>query len=242
MHHSYMPLNQSFTADTNFQLAALGTGQLDLAAVLDKVRNDAELFKFLTDADKRPTKTSGFQRLLGELLMHRADAIIAYVHQIKFPDSIDISCIADERELHGFFRWLIDAALTVYARSKRRNDFFLLHVVTSAYAFLQIVPALTRADAPLPADVILESLRVFLAAFLATYRVQGAPRLIELHHVDGYGSMTRIIEETLAVDRDEHIYKLVQICAEFDVDAKDEAMKNVYRSACACALNNEFIF
>jgi hypothetical protein len=55
---------------------------------------------------------------------------------------LELGELADRVRLHGNdpALYVIDAAISVYARSAVRNDFFLLHGVTGAWALKEVRP------------------------------------------------------------------------------------------------------
>jgi hypothetical protein len=69
-------------------------------------------------------------------------------------------------------KWVVDQTIIVYLGGENRNDFFLLHLVTSAWSLRQLLGAgLEESSAK---DMILH----FLCAFLALYLVQKRPMVM----------------------------------------------------------------
>jgi len=112
--------------------------------------------------------------------------------------------------------WYVDVMMEVFASSVNsfspspKADFFLLHGVTSSWAFSQISHLLS----PLHRS---HAHYCLTNAFLATYVAQGCPAL-DLNCASKISSplpsWDAIIRDALSVDDDEHRYKLVQIAWE----------------------------
>jgi hypothetical protein len=50
------------------------------------------------------------------------------------------------RESNALIHWVIDHIIRVYTMAENRNDFFLLHGVTSSWALAQILPAIKSEE------------------------------------------------------------------------------------------------
>ena len=57
-----------------------------------------------------------------------------YVDSIKLPDGIDFS----NPDVEALAAWIINLTLTIYSASEIKNDFVLLHGVTSAWSLKQV--------------------------------------------------------------------------------------------------------
>ena len=57
-----------------------------------------------------------------------------YVDSIKLPDGIDIS----NPDVDALATWIINLTLTIYSASEIKNDFVLLHGVTSAWSLKEV--------------------------------------------------------------------------------------------------------
>ena len=62
------------------------------------------------------------------------DVLQNYVDSIKLPDGIDISSL----DVDALTSWIINLTLTIYSASEVKNDFVLLHGVTSAWSLKQV--------------------------------------------------------------------------------------------------------
>ncbi len=74
----------------------------------------------------------------------------------------------------ALFRWLTAQAIRVYQASELKNNFFLLHGVTSAWALSRIVLKILPGE-----EEVLECVRAHLFGLLATYVVEGRPSLLK---------------------------------------------------------------
>jgi len=198
------------------------------------------------------------------ILGQQADMLVEYVHRIQFPVDINLTespITPSLNTLDRLFKWVIDAVITVYARSERKNDFFILHGVTSAFAIRQINSFISEQSVPsncsesISTDLdtlsithlnegALESVRTYLCTLLATYLTQGAPALLKQAPLDEgpQCSWAELKEKALVADCDEHIYKLFHICAELDAETSDIAVKDLYLEAVQTSLENKFFF
>ena len=106
--------------------------------VANELRNNSELHKFVGSekqkAEWQKLVTSDFQRSVGILFQHRGDYMYELALAVKLP-SVDA---ADKDAGRQLGVWAVNTALTIYASTSRRNDFFLLHGVTGAWSLLQV--------------------------------------------------------------------------------------------------------
>ena len=153
--------------------------------------------------------------------------------------------LPDWKVVDDLAKWVVDQAIAVYQGAETRNDFFLLHAVTSAWSLRQLLKVdLPEADA-------METLAHFLCAFMAFYLVQRRPKILEanLKTPDDVSSVSwdDIIKMTLEKDvglTDEHIYKLVQVCHEQSKsnDDSDTHMAGLYKRAAITALSTALAY
>ena len=127
---------------------------------------------------------------------------------------------------------MLDCAVTVYVKSQRKNDFFLLHGVTGSWSLCQILPLLSQDKE------ILKTLRVFLSTLLSVYLAQTSPILDADEEIEK--DFPQIIKECVAEKRDEHIYKMVQVCRERYATANTP--REMYLKACHVALKYDLLF
>jgi len=106
--------------------------------VANELRNNFELQEFVSNEKKKDEwqkrNTSDFQRSVGILFLNRGDYMYELALSVKLPD-VDPADNAAGRQLGV---WVLNTALTIYASTSRRNDFFLLHGVTGAWSLLQV--------------------------------------------------------------------------------------------------------
>ena len=229
LHHSYLPL---VISDSAPDIQTLGRGSLDILEVVDKVRVDSDLRNVMlaecTEDWVTRRKLGEFQNKMVALLTLRGDSLVNYVHQIKFPDfSVD--------RLQAMAKWLLDQVITLYLAAGKRNDFFLLHGVTSTWALLQVLPLVNDSE------LIRKVVRVQLGILLAVYTVQDSPPLNEDHLKQpdvSELSWDDIKQKVLGLkpETDEHIFKLVQVCADTAQTNTDSGMDEIYKRACLSAM------
>jgi len=109
-----------------------------LVDVADELRNNVELHKFVSSENTKDEwqkiTTSNFQRSVGILFVHRGDYMYELALSVKLP-SVNATDSDAARQLGV---WAVNTALSIYASTSRRNDFFLLHGVTAAWSLLQV--------------------------------------------------------------------------------------------------------
>lgn len=119
---------------------------------------------------------------------------------------------------------VFDAVVEVYVASKKRNDFFLLHLVTATWSLRQLLPALDDVQQR-------KALHTLLLTVAAAFVVQGQPRL-EAGTASAAGAEATAAAASVADDSgdtwrmllrravqvcasgaaDEHVVKLVFVC------------------------------
>ena len=92
----------------------------------------------------------------------------------------------------------------------------------------------------------LPAMRTYVCALLATYIAEGHPLLEDLD-ITGNVKVTEdtwraLIEETTSINRDEHIYKLVQVCYEMWKLGRDGSSPDLYITAARNALDHKLTF
>ena len=229
LHFANMPLE----TDQDLKHGKIGQGNEDIVDVVNKVKI-SRLHEFMMKKiEEAPWDTfcTSFQRNTAVLFTCKPRELLHYVYQIKFPENLlDEKLSLHERARH-VGKWLVDIAITVYTTSEERNDFFLIHGVTSAWALYQLLPCLkTHED-------ITEAATVFLSLLLGVYVCQGCPTL-NLTYLSNEkatsASWEEIIAKTLNPPKDdEHIYKLVQVC----YDMSREGDLPLYKVAAHLALD-----
>ena len=229
-HYSYQPLVYDKEAPEN-QVTKFGKGTRSALSVLEEVRNDNEMCeKMLADAEvfRAATIERGLgtgQNRMVSMVGKQGDRLMGLVNQLHMPDFKE-----DPSKVLGDY--LVQAALTVYHGSDRRNDFLLLHGVTGAWSLRNIMPHLSRED-------IIDSARIFLCCLLGTYKTQDNP---ELKHTVSPCDITdqtwqEIIDKALAHDFDEHIFKLVQVCHDMWLEDRASRHGDLYVASARVAVD-----
>jgi len=111
-----------------------GIPDCSILDVIDQVRDDVTLSELMRSEIAKPEwqacNLSDFQRYMQILLKYRGDKLMEWARSVRVPsDVVGTSSLA---------KWAVNSAITVYATSERRNDFFLLHGVTAAWSLLQV--------------------------------------------------------------------------------------------------------
>jgi len=103
--------------------------------VANKLQNNSELRKFVSSEKRKQEwqeiNTSDFQRSVHILFRDRGNYMYELALSVKLPS-------VDEDAGRQLGMWLVNTALTIYASTSKRNDFFLLHGVTGAWSLLQV--------------------------------------------------------------------------------------------------------
>ena len=247
IHHSYLPL---IVDDESTLTAPLGApGDLEIMDVLNLVRKDQDLQTFMLREENnyadRPEllkyKIEGpFSRRVAVLFTSKGDELVKYVNQIKLPDAHKLS---EVDRLDSLLNWLINAIISVYVAAERnglRNDFFILHGITSSWALKEVLPSVRCEKEQV------RILRVYLCAILAAYMAQWSPTLILKYLNPQERSVSlawkTIIDDATSTDKDEHIYKLIQVCKDMDSIHKNKHMSFLYKEATQVALKHPFYF
>ena len=143
------------------------------------------------------------------------------------------------REPEVLTNWIVDNSIVLYQTSENRNDFFLLHGITSSWALSNVIPLIKNEETKM------EILQKFICILLGVYVARDRPKLIPEHLESpdvGKASWDDIIDRTLKLplETDEHEYKLVQVCHEASLRNPDNS--DVLKRACHTVHNYEFYF
>ena len=179
----------------------------------------------------------------GNVGFHLAQELFSFGHIIcqvysrkkEKADLLADLSIADRARKCG--TWLVDMATTVYTIAERRNDFFLLHGVTAAWALKQLLPCLKSHED------ITTTVTSFLTTLIAVYIVRDCHPL-NVEHLQGPDvteSWEDIVKCTLSPpEKDEHYYKLVQVCQYMSNECEEN--EQLYKKAAIdVALNNPLL-
>ena len=224
LHHSYV---QPILTDKSVQI---GKGVTDIMDVLGNLAHDEELNSFIKYFPPPKIFDNEFSEQMEGLLVKRGDKLLEYVKKIKIPE-FDNECT--KSVVNSLGSWILDCAVLVYCKSMNKNDFFLLHGVTSTWCLLQI---LSVYDDPNEIARVLQMQLIFL---VATYLTEQTPPLSA--HIGPemwkYTEWDDIVNETMIQEElDEHVIKLVQIVHELAKDTKDPEKEKLYKSAANVAL------
>lgn len=244
LHHSYHAFTFSEAKAVN-DISNFGHGDEEILEVLYELRGDSSLrHKMLEDGlvieKSGRFLGGGFSSRFAALTENHGDVILKYANRIKIPQKKDGENEAEF--LINLSDWLIDQAIAVYALSKRPNDFFLLHGVTSAWSLGQIIPCLNPDDA-------MDALRIFTCDLMAAYLVVDAPPLTEpsttMVHTVSDKTWREIIDRLLALELDpheEHLYKLVHVCHSQWTKDKASPKAGLYVDAAKLCMDHKMTF
>ncbi len=228
LHHSYTPI---VLRKAENPLHEPRPGTLPILGVLELVAQDAELARFAQiEGDKRKSwKTSYFQRRMAPLVKERGDGLMKYASQIRWPVRLTERNFIDTDTKASMMKWLIDSCVTIYSATKKPNYFFLLHLVTSSWSLTQLLHAVDS-------QFLSPILRNFLCMMIATYVIEGCPA-VDLSTLRNVCFSDNILEDERQrvlkniARKDEHAYKLLQVCTEMAHKNTDPEMENIYRLA-----------
>ncbi|XP_052779590.1 uncharacterized protein LOC128216918 isoform X2 [Mya arenaria] len=233
-HHSFRPVVSKKSSE---ELAKFGNGATSILEVLDKVRNNKELCESIIEGSEMEKytalKVGKFQRAVGFLCGEKGDALLEYVLAIAVPSEVKTTkgTLDPSRLARRFVYWTV----LVYTMSENKNDFFLLHGVTCAWSIYHIVTVLDENES-------LNAVRNFAATLIAVYIAQGAPALnIPVQDCEPSDQdWETLIKRVLDDDRDEHTYKLLQVCREMMPDAASFGEDaNVYFQAAKIGMDTQ---
>jgi hypothetical protein len=239
LRHSYFPVIFDKDSENN-DINTFGKGDTEIIDVLYELKRDDELFDYLVQRTKELEAAGEAGDWVASNIQYqiraqceKGDKLIGYANKIKVPRDIqgDHVRIAD---------WILHQILTVYvtAQSDRQNDFVLLHGVTCAWSVRQIIVLLDGKEA-------LEALRTLVCMIFAAYIGVGGPKLtnevdssIRVNETD----WANLIQRTLAAEneRDEHVYKLTQICYELWKEPENGHNAALYFTAAKTVLDTPF--
>jgi len=112
-----------------------------------------------------------------------------------------------------------------------------LHAGLHLFPVVQVITLI--GDTAVERDLIL----YYVCALLSAYKARGAPRLLlsegldDCHGIVSRQSWDAVVRDALSVDRDEHIFKLVQVCRDMDDGNTDAELTRLYMTAASVALD-----
>ena len=234
LHFSYRPIvpKRNISWYTEF-----GKGDTEILSVFESIRNDKSLKSAMSEGARRPPRnsktTSDFQLRNDFLLSEKADVLIDYAKSVKLPDNVFENGIIDPAKLAN---QILEWAVTVFTLSEYQNEFFLLHGVTCSWSLYQLLPVLNRDDA-------IRMLAELFVGIETTYLSVNTPKLSIKPETDlkiTPDAWNAVIEKAIKIDRDEHVYKLVQVC--YDMSKSCNHSKPIYLQAALSSLNNGLSF
>lgn len=244
MHYSYLPIKLSTAAATRFTEEEIGRGPCHVLDAVAKVREDVKLRDFMkmkAHSEEFLNMYMGdFSRKAASLFKFRGDDVLDFSLGVQIPAVHQIEQQDVEFQCRALLRWLLETAVAVYALADV-DDFFLLHGVTAAWSLLQVAPVAVGHSKRLTQELA----KTFLCALVTTYIAQDCPHLsTERLKLLSYKeeAWTMVIEAALADDKDEHVYKLVQVCHELANDTDDQNVKKLCLIAGIRAVNETFVF
>ena len=232
IHHSHCPLTV-----TEDKWQPFGSGKLNIVEIINLVREDEQLKNIMIDGSTSEfwvSKGIGrFQSKVGPLLVSAGDRLAEYVNKLQYD-----SPVTDMRSAMLLARWLVDSTLAVYSQSEKRNDFFLLHGVTGAWSLMQ---ALSCFD---DYERAVEMVRIYICIVFAVYLARDSPALtvqLDITNPNDTDFWQRTIAQTVGEDRDEHIYKLVQVAHDMYNDSTNDQQRAVCMAAAKSSLANDLL-
>lgn len=235
--HSYRPI---VTSKSDDDLAAFGNGSAEVTDALKKLRENKDLLLLVKEGIKeerwKPLKLGRFQLSVCYLLTDHGDLLTDLVLSLKFGPELRSNDLSLDPVKLG--RRVVYLSVLVYATAEARNNFFLLHGVTCAWALYQIIPLLSTENG-------VKALREFLTVLLAVYVAEGMPDLNVPLKGEAFteNDWADLVSRALDVDRDEHCYKLMQVCYEMAKDAQQNGEDpNVYVQAAQSTLKYDLHF
>lgn len=228
LHHSYAPL---VISDNNAEVQKkLGKGPLELTKVLNKVKADDELRKFMLEEIKKDWVVekglSRFQNLCLVLVTKKGDNLLRYANMAKAPATSGL----------GLVNWLLRCSVQLYSMAEVKNDFFLLHGATATWA-LSVILQKMKDD-----DKVVQICQAQLCILIAVYIARDSQALAK---PTSDPPTQKIIMDTvlsLPPNTDEHVYKMVQICmAMMEENKQDMELQKLCLSACEIAIKNKLV-
>ncbi|CAD5122881.1 unnamed protein product [Dimorphilus gyrociliatus] len=200
-HHSHIPL----VCDRfNKNPAIFGQGNENPLSIAQEMGEKLTDKMFSKVEDELMQKfPNNLQRLIAILHTFYPEEVLEFVGRIQVPKDIK-TCL-------DLAYYALHLSLIVYVKSARKNDFFLLHGITSGWALTKVVKILGDCD------LSRRSITAYMATLLTVYVGQLSPKLTSTDEVkDDVNEewWEKITEELLARELDEHVYKLTQVCKE----------------------------
>eukprot|EP01063_Lacrimia_lanifica_P004414 TRINITY_DN12472_c0_g3_i1.p2 TRINITY_DN12472_c0_g3~~TRINITY_DN12472_c0_g3_i1.p2 ORF type:complete len:617 (+),score=221.55 TRINITY_DN12472_c0_g3_i1:2-1852(+) len=231
LHHSHKDI-QYDPADPALRIEEFGHGALSFADALRALREQRSgLVAAQQAAEKRMREASGWFSSTPQYriaaMLEDGGRLMQLAHSLAVPTT----------EAVPLGEWLLDAAIELYALCEHRNEFVLVHGVTSTWALCQVLPLLDARDG-------LVAVRAMLCVLLAAYAAQGCPELtraVAEPTLLALEDWRAFCTATAARDEDEHLYKIVAICRErwFACRQKMSRRARLYEMAARTAYDHD---
>ncbi|TRY61798.1 hypothetical protein TCAL_14951 [Tigriopus californicus] len=226
LHHSYLPISESLGPSVE----TFGQGDRSFPTILTDVRQDMCLNNWLKETKNSvefaEPGVGQFQQALIQLFKHKSQEVLGYAEHLQLPGDLPPATL---------MTWVLEQILIVYTGSTPRNDFFLLHGITSCWALRNIVPLLTPSK-------LKQILRYYVVALISTYLACGCPtinmdlveKVPDVEHTEWKDIKKKMFQ--IPVEQlDEHILKVVHICNELKSSVAADA--SVFKRACLCSMD-----
>lgn len=92
---------------------------------------------------------------------------------------------------------------------------------------------------------VTSAVRSFLCTLFTVYVAQGTLELqLDRLSDPAKRSLSSVVQEVLSgsIEKDEHIFKLIQVCCDMHQETADSALRNIYTLAASTALNHPLSF
>ena len=243
-HMTYVPL---ITTETS---VVIGKGNQHVVDVLLAFSKCKEILVYIENEEKEGRWKDPFIQKVCKMVRNMGDILLLYTCKIEINLCPETSTMAD---IISLARNILDWTIFLYAKSEQKNDFYLLHGVTGAWALQQILYTYKDKEKSLIA------IQTFLCCLLATYVCHGSPALNATIDPDKliYSDWDVIIQATFKKleahkipdydhpsQYDEHVYKVIQILYALakKTGPTDFEKNNLYKAAANRALNNVLYF
>ena len=113
-----------------------------------------------------------------------------------------------------------------------------MHGVTGAWSLKQALLAMAEVDV----NILISCIQEFLYILFAVYVVEKTPKMVAKYITDPVDeSWEQIIQDAINSDKDEHVYKITQVCYE-RAQTYPTDHHSVFKRGAKSSLEFEFIF
>lgn len=208
LHYAYEPFSYDMTPAN--EIIHFGKGLRSFSAILESIRKNTELRQKVESFhnELKHLNLGLFQPRLIGISHYMANDFIQLAHQVKLPDFFSY-------ETHNILMlirltdWITLKVLDMFCRCEIVNDFVILHGVIGCWALRHILTYLKFDDA-------LVAVRNYMAVIFAIFTMERccplSRNIPELKHPLQEAHWQSVIKEITAIDADEHVFKLSQVC------------------------------